>query len=186
MTKLNNKIKSLMEANPDLFPTEAKFWAYLRGCLRRGVWEKSPMKFKTKKAHLETPPASYTGRGKAGATCALSGVWEIQSKLEVDHLDGHQSFTKEEDIIPYIIHLLADGDELQLVTKEAHKIKSLADRRGISYDEAKLEKRVIEFGKLKAHEQRNVLEDLGYDMLPTKKARVEKYREIIKEETNDE
>ena len=173
-----------MKDNPDLFPTEAKFWSYLRGCLRRGVWEKSPMKFKTKKSHLETPPESYTGRGKAGATCALSGVWEIQSKLEVDHLDGHQSFVKEEDIIPYIIHLLADGDELQLVTKEAHKIKSLADRRNISYEEAAIEKVVIQFGKLKAADQNKTLRDMGENLLPTKKARVERYREILKEESN--
>lgn len=170
----------LLTEHPDLFPTEAKFWSWLRGCLRRGIWERSPMKLKAKNSLCSPPPPDYKGRGKSGANCALTRQWEVKSKLEVDHKEGHVSFKSEEDIIPFITHLLASGEQLQLVTKEAHKVKSLADRRGISFEEALIEKQLIAFKKLKAEEQRQKLNGLGLDTLGASDQRVKTYRNYLR------
>lgn len=180
---LDDKIKQLMQEHPDLFPTEAKFWAYLRGALRRGLWEKSPMKHRYKATQMLPPPEGYTGRGKKGSECALEGDWTMTSKLEVDHKDGNKSLRSEDDILPFIIHLLAsNGDELQLVGKEAHRIKSYADRHGLTYEQAVREKEVIAFSKLTAQTQRAKLIEMGAsdEQLRTAKNRKNAYRELLK------
>lgn len=160
---LQDQIDKLMELHPDLFPTEAKFWSYLRGCLRRGLWEKSPMKFKFKEKTSLKPPDGYKGRGKKGHICGLTGEWSMTSKNEVDHLDGHKPLLSEEDIIPYIIHLLATEDDLQVVNKEAHKVKSYAERMGISFEEALLEKQVIAYMKKPVKELKELLTENGLE-----------------------
>ena len=150
---LDDKIEKLMENHPDLFPTKAKFWSYLRGALRRGLWEKSPMKLKFKNKNVSPPPSDYKGRGRKGDYCALTGEWTPVSKMEVDHIEGNKSLLCEEDIVPYILHLLADEDELQLVSKDAHKVKSFSERQGISFDEAKATKEAIAIQKAKEDNQ---------------------------------
>jgi hypothetical protein len=176
---LDDKIKQLMKLHPDLFPTEARFWSWLRGCLRRGIWERSPLKFKFKKSACSPPPQGYTGRAKSGAFCALTGEWEMASKLEVDHLVGHQSLLQESDIIPFLIHLLATEGELQLVKKEAHKTKSYADRMGISFDDAVIEKEVIAIMKKGAKAVDKWLRENGASGV-TATNRRDKIREVLK------
>lgn len=176
----DSKIKELMHKYPDLFPTEAKFWAYLRGCLRRGLWEKSPMKFRYKSSAVTKPPVGYTGKGRKGAECALTGVWTPTSKMEVDHINGNVPLQSEDDILDYIIHLLASDDELQLVSKEAHKIKNYQERMGITFEEAKVAKKVIAFSKQALTKQLKDLQSLG--VVPdkeTKKACKEAYRDYL-------
>lgn len=177
----NERVQKMMKDHPDIFPTEAKVWSYIRGCLRRGFWEKSPMKFKFKQQGMQPPPPWYTGRGKKGAECALTGVWTMTSKLEVDHKDGHKSLLDEDDIVPYIVHLLASGDELQAVEKEAHKAKSYSERLGVSFEEALVEKKIIERMKKPKGVQDDQLRALGLPCGNDKK-RKESWRKALKEE----
>lgn len=151
----------LWERYPEIWPTKASFFAWLRGSLRRAVWEKYPPKLKFKNENCSKPPSSYTGKGRSGAHCALTGKWECKSKLEVDHIEGNVSLKDWEDLLGFIIHLCGTEDDFQLVTRDAHKIKSYADRKGISFEEAILEKKVIAFSKKKADEQKRKLRSLG-------------------------
>lgn len=134
---------------PEIWKTEAEWWTYLRGGLRRGLWEKSPIKFSYKNANCSKPPEGYTGRAKTGAECALSGEWTGKSKLEVDHCEGHMSLLCWEDVLPFILHLVPPKGSLQLVDKEMHKIKSYSERMGISFEEALAQKKAIEIMKQK-------------------------------------
>ena len=167
---IEDRIDLLMREHPDLFPTRAKFWSFLRGCLRRGLWEKSPLKIRAKNNKMTPPPTEYTGRGRKGAYCALTGEWTPTSKMEVDHIDGHKPLLCEDDIIPYMIHLLAIEKELDVVDKEAHKIKSYAERMGITFEQAVIEKDIIAFAKKSVQEQIDVLTSLG--RLPEKTTKV--------------
>lgn len=133
----------------DIWPTEAKFWTWLRGCFRQAVWNKSPCKITFKNANCSPPPEGYTGRAKSGKHCALSGVWEGKSKLEVDHIEGNKSLRSEQDILEFVKHLIPHPDSMQLVTKEAHKIKSYAEKQGMSYERACAEKQAIALQKSK-------------------------------------
>ena len=128
---------------PHLFKTEGAFWSYLRGGIRRGLWEKSPIKLDFKNKNCTKPPKDYYGRAKSGQYCALTGEWEGKSKLEVDHIEGHVSLTCVEDILSFILHMIPAPDNMALVKKEAHKIKSYAERMGITFEEAVVEKEAI-------------------------------------------
>lgn len=175
------RIDKMMSDHPELFPTESKVWAYLRGCLRRGIWNKSPMKFKYKESQLTPPPPDYTGRGKRGAICALSGEWTMTSKMEVDHKEGNLPLLCVDDIIPYIIHLLASGeDELQVVSKEAHKIKSHAERYGMTYEEARLDKAAIAIGST-TKKEKDFIKKAGKEPGKNAKIRRQQIIEILKE-----
>jgi len=134
---------------PEIWPTKSKFFTFLRGSLRNAVWNRSPIKITFKNESCEPPPKGYVGKAKSGQFCALSGEWEGKSKLEVDHTEGNISLIEEEDIILFIKHLIPPPNSLQLVKKDAHKIKSYAEKQGISYEQAVAEKKAIDLIKRK-------------------------------------
>lgn len=167
------------EEFPEIWPTKAKFFTYLRGSLRKAVWNRWIGKLMLKNQSCEPPPEGLETRAKTGTHCALTGEWIGKSKLEVDHIEGGASLTCWEDLIPFVQHLCAPIEALQLVSKEAHKIKSYAERMNISFEDARLEKRVIKFKKLKAKEQLAVVAG------KTKKDRENAYRELLRGEDSD-
>ena len=170
--------KEPWEAYPDVWPTKSKFFTWLRGAFRKAVWSHYPGRIKFKNAHCDRPPEGYTGRAKSGAYCALSGEWAGKSALEVDHIIGEASLRDWADVESFVRHLCPTDDNMQLVSKEAHKIKTYSQRMGITYEEAVLEKEVIAFKKLSATEQRNVLQNTQkYATIATTiKGRTEQYR----------
>lgn len=175
----------LWELYPEIWSTKAKFFSFLRGNLRRALWEKYPVKIQFKNRACSPPPEGYTGRAKSGLVCPISGEWTGKSMLEVDHIKGEASLRDWEDLEPFILHLLTTHDNMQLLSKESHKIKSYAERVGISLEEAILEKKVIQFKKLKSTEQIKLLTDLVLsDTITIPKnstGRVELYRNMLKE-----
>ena len=173
---------------PDIWPTKASFFSWLRGAIRRSIWDRYPPKLQFKNANCFPPPEGYNGRAKTGTNCALTGEWEGKSKLEVDHIEnGTASLREWEDVTPFIQHLVGHGydkwENFQLVTKEAHKIKSYADRMNITFEEAVIEKQVIAFKKKKAAEQHNFLlsHDIKPEELKSVKTREVAFRRLLKE-----
>ena len=134
---------------PHIWKTKAEFFTWLRGALRKAVWEYYPVKLDFKTKNCFSPPTGYTGKGKKGNYCALTGEWTMTSNLEVDHIHGNMPLSEYEHILPFIEHLLAFKENMQLVSKEAHKIKSYAERMGITYEEATAEKKAIKIIKEK-------------------------------------
>jgi len=128
---------------PQVWKNKTAFFTYLRGSLRKAVWNQSPIKIIFKNGACSKPPEGYTGRAKSGAYCALSGEWEGKSKLEVDHISGNVSINDESEILEFLKHLIPPPNSLQLVTPEAHKAKSYAERQGLSFDEATVQKKAI-------------------------------------------
>ena len=129
--------------------TKAEFFTWLRSGLRKSVWQFYPPKLEYKNEQCTKPPEGYTGRAKTGAICALTGEWTGKSKLEVDHLVGNASLRDWEDVLPFILHLCCEKSNMQLVDKEAHRIKSYAEKEGISFELALITKKVIAMEKAK-------------------------------------
>lgn len=142
--------------------TKAEFFSWLRGQLRKAVWMHWPPKNDFKKEMAVKPPEGYTGKAKKLGSCALSGEMEAISKMQVDHIQGNASLNSWDDVLPFIRHLCASKENMQLVTKEAHKIKSYAEKQGVSYEEAKAIKKAIEACKLPPEEQKKCLLALGF------------------------
>lgn len=132
---------------PHIWKTEASFWTYLRGCFRRGIWERSPVKLDFKNKVVGDPPEGYTGRAKSGQYCALSGEWTGKSAGEIDHKIGNVSLRSEKDVLEFVKHLIPHPDNMQFVNKESHKIKSYAEKQGISFEEARATKKAIAIEK---------------------------------------
>lgn len=176
--------KELWELYPHIWPTKSSFFTWLRGNLRRAVWEKYPVKLEFKNEFCKPPPEGMETRAKSGEYCALSGVWVGKSKAEIDHIEGNVSLKEWEDLTPFVKHLCARKDQLQYVEKEAHKVKSYAERMGIDFEEATKRKKIIAFGKLSVDEQEIILYNEGVEVVAkTKAARVKQYTECLNKET---
>ena len=170
----------LWELYPEIWPTKASFFSWLRGCLRRAVWEKYPIKIQVKNEGCSAPPDDYQGRAKSGAFCSLSGVWVPKSYLEVDHIIGNVSLKDWNDVEPFVKHLCAVKENLQLVSKEAHKIKSYAEKQGLSFADARAEKEAIRI--IKAKQDLTTLESYGIIPARTQAARRKQLAQILSQE----
>lgn len=147
-------MNNISERNPweeqgSPWKTKSAFFTWLRGRLRQAVWETYPLKIQFKTENCFPPPPDYTGRAKSGNYCSLSGAWTPKSYLEVDHIVGNASFKDWSDIEPFVRHLCILKENMQLVSKESHKIKSYSEKHNISFEEAYIIKEAIAIIKKK-------------------------------------
>lgn len=64
--------------------------------------------------------------------------------VQIDHRVGEFPCTSREEFFGYIMSRLDVGfDDLQVLCIEDHQIKTLAERNGITFEEARIEKQVI-------------------------------------------
>ena len=145
--------KKLWEIYPHLWATESAYMSWLRGGIRRYLWSKNPVKLEfIKQNRVKIPNPNPNGRVKTvwGGKCALTGGYFVLNELECDHKVGNHSLKTLDDLVPFVKGIvMITLDDLQFVSKEAHKIKSYAEKQGISFEEAKIEKEVIEIIKQK-------------------------------------
>lgn len=145
--------KKLWEIYPHIWATESAYMSWLRGGLRRYLWSKNPVKLEfIKQNRIKIPNPNSKGKVKEvwGGVCALTGETHVIGDMEVDHISGNHSLKTLDDLVPFVKGIvMVTLEDLQLVSKEAHKIKSYAEKQGISFEEAKIEKEVIELIKQK-------------------------------------
>lgn len=151
------------EAHPDIWKTQAAFWAYLRGGIRL-IWSRYPAKLKWKQAQLVAPPKGYTGRAKKVGTCSYCQHIFAASSLEVDHVFQAGSLNSWESVTTFVRNLLDTNNNWVLACKPCHKVKSYAERSGMDFKDAQAEKRAIEFCKShNVKQQLDYLTGLGYN-----------------------
>lgn len=145
--------KKLWEIYPHIWSSESAYMSWLRGGLRRYLWSKNPVKLEfIKQNRIKIPNPNPRGKVKEvwGGVCALTGNIFPIGDMEVDHKEGNHSLKTLDDLVPFVKGIvMITLDDLQLVSKKAHKIKSYAEKQGISFEEAKIEKEVIEIIKQK-------------------------------------
>lgn len=190
---MNDKLSYLLDKYKHIWKSEAAFMSWIRGGIRGGLWNKHPVKLdfiKSNRVQIPNPNPKGKKATVWGATCALTGNVVPISEIQVDHVVGGHSLKDISDIQTFIeaIVLVTDAD-LQLVSKEAHAVKSYAEKQGITFEEALLEKKVIAFKKLSVTEQTNILQSL-YDVATMKSLsnaakRAEAYKQhLLKEKIN--
>ena len=141
------KDKKPWEVLPKVWSTEAKFMSYLRGVIRKG-WSRYPIKAEFMKARRIRATNPATGKQCFGFNCAMCKKFTPQSNVEIDHLVGNNQFKSVEDATSYLKALLfIDFDDLQPLCKPCHRVKSYAERMGITFEEAEKTKMVIEMMK---------------------------------------
>ena len=177
--------KTPWEQVPDVWKTESAYFIWLRGQLRR-VWSRHPVKIAYMLKHrIRAPLGRITKSNPTGevwcARCEQCGTVVRQSQCEVDHIVSAGSFKGWDDFERWVHTLLhINFDSIQSVCKPCHKIITHAERYGMSFEEAKLEKEVIVFKNLTAGEQKYKLAFLGWaGMTANAKQRVAVYRQHL-------
>ena len=137
------------------FKTEAAYYSFLRGGLRR-IWGRSyPPKNEFIREHRVRAPIGRNGRVIWAAKCSQCEDTFPQSKVEVDHI--HPAGTLKGDVAGFIDRLFCDKSNMRIVCKKCHGEISLAERLGCTIDEARIHKKVIAFTKHTASDQNDIL-----------------------------
>lgn len=170
--------------HPNIWKTRSAFMSFLRGGIRRALWNRSPIKLefiKQNRRKIKNPNPKGKVETVWGGTCALTGLEFPLNQLEVDHVVGNHSLNNLEDIQSFIENIvLVSFDDLQFVSKDAHRVKSYADKHKISFEEALIAKQIIEIcknGKEKAW-----LVDKGITPAANAKLRKLQVKEVLENE----
>lgn len=187
--KIDNHLPKLWELYPDIWKTESAFMSWLRGGIRR-IWSKHPVRIEfMKQNRIRIPNPNKNGKAKEvwGIKCALTGDLVPQTDAEVDHKKGNNSLRSVDDIQSFVESmLLVTFDDLQLVSKDAHKIKSYAEKYNMTFAEAKVHKEVIEICKDKQKTLDKLLEYNVQSPPSNAKARRELLTKLMLEELKNE
>ena len=137
--KLQQFLKKL---DADGKPQEKHVLSVVRGAIR-SAWMKSDVKLAY--LYMNTiPDMDDKTRTKWLVKCEMCGELFKLTDIEIDHRNGNHSFTKVEDFENYFNNILMVGfDQLQILCREDHLAKTLAESLGISIEDARTEKKVI-------------------------------------------
>jgi hypothetical protein len=120
-------------------------------------------------------------RAKFLVDCEICGEAVAKSKADKDHIIPAGRLNDYGDIGDFARRLFTSFEGYQLLCCTCHATKTLADRRGISFKEAAIEKVVIQFSKLKPDKQKIVLRKYLEDdeSFKNAKTRADAYRNIL-------
>lgn len=160
----------------------------------RRAWSRHPIKVAYKHAHRERGClGKKTKKNPTGevwcSRCEHCGVLHREANTEVDHIEQAGSFKSWDEFLGWMQRLMhINFDSIRVVCKPCHKIISHAQRKGISFEEAALDKRLIAFTKLSAKEQVTILRDLklGPLFMSNAKQRKAAYKQHLEVENNEQ
>ncbi len=145
-----DKIKKILEENPEIWKTESAYFSYIRGCIRL-AWSRNPVKLKLlKKVKKQIPNPNYgkprnTKPTVMGATCEICNNDFPMKLIEIDHRHGGAySLRCIDDIQGFFESVcIVSEDDLRVVCKDCHGCLTYAARNNISFEEAKKTKDYI-------------------------------------------
>lgn len=148
---MTDKIDKILEENQN-WKTKSAFMSYIRGGIRAGLWNKSPIKLSfVKERRRQIPNPNPRGNKPTvwGCECEICKNTFVLKDLQVDHIRDVGSSLKDVSDIQQFVEDIAIvvKDELRMVCKECHSIISHSQRTGLSFEMAKLEKEIINISK---------------------------------------
>lgn len=173
---------------PHVFKDEKSFCQWLRS-QSRNAWKDHPIRNELIKLKRERKPI-----GKKTKSNPEGFVWaniceicnEATREPETDHKNQCGATGSIEEWKIWQEKLLIVGfDDLQILCKKCHAIKSYQDKMGIPFAEAVKEKECINFGKKTPAQQVEILSNLGISAGKTKEARKKQYRQYLEDNNND-
>jgi hypothetical protein len=162
---------------PHIWKTEAAFLSFVRGGIRRSLWNKSPIKLEFLKANrkrIANPVAKNATRFPEvwGGECYQCKKEFALKDIEVDHLTGEYSLRKLEDLQSFVEGIVCvSAKDLGLICKPCHKAKTYAERNGMSHEDALIEKQAILICKYPVKEVRKFISESGIAPASTAKGR---------------
>ena len=130
------------ECDGSPWKTEASYYAWLRGQLRR-IWSNYPIRneFKKKAGRLVTQAERniklFHPSTKRVFLCPCCDRVLPVSKAQVDHIVGGISLKTEDDILNFVKHVaMLSPDHMQLLCITCNKIKGVGEGQGWTFERA--------------------------------------------------
>tara|TARA_R110002167_G_C12643272_1_gene648553 strand:- start:335 stop:883 length:549 start_codon:yes stop_codon:yes gene_type:complete len=160
--------------------TEAAFYGWVRGQLRRG-WTRHPVK-----NLLIQNNRFKKDNGKGRLTwhldCSKCKKATPQTKIQIDHIHPAGSLKTTEDIGKFVERLyFVTFDTIRPLCIPCHEVVTLAERKGMTFDEAKVEKEVINIMKKSVVNLKMWLSKHNLEYLTPKPSNIDQVRRIINE-----
>tara|TARA_R110002126_G_scaffold166395_3_gene314095 strand:- start:1132 stop:1716 length:585 start_codon:yes stop_codon:yes gene_type:complete len=178
---------------------ESQYWNWVRSVLRKG-WSRHPVKVQfVKDNRKRVPNPNPNGRGDSwGMTCNIckgdfilpvakalrdklekhSG--EKLSTIEINHKKEAGSLTCKEDLGRFASNLLfINYEDLEPLCQTCHAIVSYSQKHNITFEEARLAKRVIEI--INSKKVNEFLEERGIEPASNAKKRRLQITEYLQE-----
>lgn len=138
---------------PSIWKTKSAYLSWIRGGIRRSLWNRHPIKIAVlNEQRYKIPNPNPKGKVKEvwGAECYICHNEFVLKEIEVDHIQGNHSLNDVSDIQKFVESIvMVKKEDLALVCKGCHKCKSMAEKQGISFEEALIEKKIIAIMKEK-------------------------------------
>lgn len=148
----------------------------------RSVWMRHPTKLSLlyKNTIVDDNPSTRT---KWLFPCAICKGEFKGADVEVDHIFGENSLKSLDDLREFVEKILwVRWEDLRILCKPCHGYETYSERYGVTFEQAKKEKVVIEFKKLPAPQQRKWLVQNGIKKPSSNlEGRVEQIREVLRE-----
>ena len=182
--KAANLAQFRKKLNEDGSLTEKARIQLIRGVVRQ-VWMKAPNKLafleETRIADMDP-----TTRTKWLWKCEICEGMFKGGDIQVDHIVGEAEFTSLDHLGSYCEQILGVGrDGMQILCIPDHEIKTLQERMGITFEEARIEKKTIAWAKQKAADQVAWFKKKGLEGGTNAKSRKAAYRKYLTEESNN-
>lgn len=171
---------------PHIWKTEAMYLSWIRGGIRRYLWSKNPVKleFVKEARKMITNPNVKLRKGRPkvwGGVCEICGKEHILKNMEVDHKTGEHSLKSVTDVQKFVEGIVfVRKEDLAFLCKPCHKIKTLAERSGLTLGEASIEKEAILICKGSASDVKLWLIEAGAAPARTVKERRAQVTEVLR------
>lgn len=142
--------------------TKSRYFSFIRSALRSATM-KYPAKQKFLSEQSRKAPAG--GRAKRVVDCVECGETMAKSNAHVDHIIACGKLQDFSDIERFTSTLFCGKENFRVLCKECNEIYAHSDRKGISFEEAKAEKKVIAIlNTLSILEQKKILLKEGFSI----------------------
>jgi len=126
------------------------FFTWLRGGLRRGAWNRHPIKISKLKSARYKSPIGKNGKEVWTITCEMCKEEHRQSEAQVDHITPAGKLNEIADIQGFVERLIVITEEdLRVVCKFCNSALAYSDRYNVTFKEAVKRKREIAAKKKK-------------------------------------
>lgn len=164
---------------PEIWKTEAAYLSWLRGGIRRYLWSKNPVKLEfEKESQVKIPNTNLKSMKRfptvSGYRCESCGGLFKANDVQCDHKTGEFALRSISDIQSFVEGIvLVRKDQLAMLCKPCHLVKTYSERYGVSKEVAKATIQAIEIERKGAKKVVDFLVKNGYNAQPNKELRRE-------------
>lgn len=174
---------------PHVWKTESAYLSFIRGGIRRYLWSKNPIKLEFEKSQQvkipnDNPKSMKRFPTVAGFKCEHCNGLFKSNQVECDHKTGEYELRCLADIQKFVEGIVfVRKEDLAMLCKPCHGIKTYSQRYDVSLQEAKAIKQAIEIEKKGVKTVVAFLEKNGYNAASTKDKRRIQLEEHFAKET---